>query len=185
MLFLTVSVLFVLLNIVINIVMVDFLRPGFAQFNPPAGQPPITQPGAAQPGMMQPVPMQSVTTLPQMPGPPVSNTLNNNTLLPNFGVNTYSTATGEVRVPFQVDTSRMMAFSVIVDDEWQMFTVLDPVNQTIAVYRIALKDGKNKSAGTCQLKSVRNISADLKFYNYNGVTPQPEEVQTIIDRRNH
>jgi len=154
------------LLVFVNIVMVDFLRFGFAQYNNPST-------GQYQPNMMQPGGMQQVPG--QMPG-----TLVNNAALPNFGGNTYSTATGEVRVPFQADTSRMMAFSVVVDDEWQMITMIDPVNQSIAVYRIALKGG----IGTCQLRSVRNISADLKFYNYNGVGLQPEEVQAILDSRN-
>jgi hypothetical protein len=96
------------------------------------------------------------------------------------GPTTSNTATQEVKIPFEVDTSRLMAFSVVVDNSIQTLTVLDPVNQSLAVYHIYL-DGPD--VGRCELKSVRNISADLKFYDYDSMKPFPGEVQAIIDQQ--
>ena len=105
--------------------------------------------------------------------------LNTNAMLPNFAQTTFDTTTQEVKIPFQVDTSQWLAFSVVVDNSVQTLTVLDPMNQSLAVYQIFLN---GPDAGKCELKSVRNISCDLKFDQYQAIKPFPPEVRAIVEQ---
>ena len=128
---------------------------------------PLTFGEQAQMGMSQPQPYMGMPLL------------NNNAMLPNSGQATYNTATQEFKIPFEVDTSRLLAFSVVVDNSVQTLTIVDPVNLSVAVYNIYL-NGPN--VGKCEWKSTRNISADLKFYDYESMTPLPSEVQALIEQ---
>jgi hypothetical protein len=105
--------------------------------------------------------------------------ITNNAQLPNHSQATYNMATGEVKIPFQVDTSQLLAFSVVVDNSVQTLTVLDPINQSLVVYNIYL-NGPN--AGKCELKSTRNISGDLKYDNYNAIKPLPAEMRAYVEQ---
>jgi len=151
---------------------VSFFGIGFAQGpqqTPYAGQgtvPPFG--GQPQPGMQQ---------MPPLLGTPQ---LTTNATLPNQGHATYNTATREVQIPFEVDTSKLLAFSVVVDNNVQTLTLVDPIHQTLAVYHVYL-NGPN--AGRCEWKSTRNISADLKFYDHESMTPLPREVQAFIEQK--
>jgi len=122
-------------------------------------------------------------TVPQMTGTSFGFPyINNNTTLPNQSQVTYNSATQETLVPFQLDTSRWLAFSVVVDDTVQTLTVLDPANQALAVYHIYLT-GSDK--GKCELMSVRNISGDLRFDVYNPMpnTPLPAQMRDVIEQK--
>jgi hypothetical protein len=146
---------------------------GFAQ----GQQPPYNTQGLPPPFGVTPAPPMGMQQMPPSMG---VQQISNNAMLPNQTQATYNTATQEVKIPFQVDTSRLMAFSVVVDNSTQTLTVLDPVNQSLAVYHVYL-NGPN--VGKCELQSVRNISADLKFYDYDSMKPFPGEVQAIIDQQ--
>ncbi len=104
----------------------------------------------------------------------------NNAMLPNHAQATYNTATQEVNIPFQFDTSRWLAFSVVVDNNVQTLTVVDPVNQSIAVYHVYLS-GPN--TGKFELKSVRNISADLKYDAYEPLEPHPAKMRALLEQK--
>ena len=110
--------------------------------------------------------------------------ITNNAVLPNQSQVTYNSATQDVRIPFQLDTSRWLAFSVVIDNSVQTLTVLDPANQALAVYHIYLT-GSDK--GKCELMSVRNISGDLKFDVYNPMpnTPLPSEIRAIVEQKEY
>ena len=143
---------------------------GFAQ----GPQPPYTPPYPPQ----NTAPPFGFTPQPAVP-PQFGTPLLNNAMIPNQSVATYNMATQEVVIPFQADTSKWLAFSVVVDNNVQTLTVLDQVNQSLAVYHVFL-NGPNM--GKCELKSVRNISADLKFYDYESMGPLPREVQALIEQ---
>jgi hypothetical protein len=117
-----------------------------------------------------------------VPRPNVPQMLNNNAVLQNQGQASYNLASGEVHVPFQLDTSRFLAFSAIVDNQWQTITVLDTSNQTLAVYQVALT-ANGQDAGKCYLRSVRNIAGDLKFDEYEATKPRPSEVRAIVEQK--
>ena len=105
--------------------------------------------------------------------------INNNAILPNHSQATLNMATQEVNIPFQMDTSRLLAFSVVVDNNVQTLTLLDPINQSLAVYHVYL-NGPN--VGKCELRSVRNFSADLKYDNYEAMKPLPSVVRAIVEQ---
>ncbi|MDR1383419.1 MAG: hypothetical protein LBJ67_06185 [Planctomycetaceae bacterium] len=176
-------------------VVAQFWGLGFAQ-NPAAQLPPtfsnlpqnelnympIQQQSASQPP--SPMIVQSNEVFGQVVPRPNMPNLSSNAVLPNQGQTTYNMANGEVNIPFQLDTSRLLAFSAIVDNQWQTITVLDPANQTLAVYQVSLlANGQN--AGKCYLRSVRNIAGDLKFDEYEATKPKPSEVRAIIEQKNH
>ena len=146
-------------------VAVSYFGIGFAQ----GQQPPYPPQGTVPFFGSQPV-------VPPQFGVPL---ISNNTMLPNQTVATLNTTTHDVTIPFQVDTSRLLAFSVVVDNNIQTLTVLDPINQSLAVYNIYLS-GTNM--GKCEWKSTRNISADLEYYDYESIKPSPAEVRTFVDQ---
>ena len=148
----------------------SFLGIGFAQVQQ---QPPYTDQGTVPPFGVQTQPGMQ-----QMP-PPFGMPLINNAMLPNHAQATYNTATQEFKIPFEVDTSRLLAFSVVVDNSVQTLTIVDPINQSVAVYHVYLS-GLN--VGKCELKSVRNISADLKFFDYESIGLSPREVKAFIEQ---
>jgi len=49
----------------------------------------------------------------------------------------------------------------------------------VAVYHVYLN---GPHAGKCELKSVRNISADLKFFDYESIGLSPREVKAFIEQ---
>lgn len=143
---------------------------------PPFGTPPQT---TNEPPIQ---PMYRNEMQPNQPAPPAQGgfALNNNTMLPNQGHATFNTATQEVHIPFEMDTSRLMAFSVVVDENVQTLTVVDPVEKSVAVYNIYL--GKGPNAGKIEWMSGRNIFADLKYDEYNPMKPFPKEVRAVLEQ---
>jgi len=157
----------------------SFLEIGFAQgqyppYNTQGTPQPFGEP--PQPGMQQIQPQMGMPHPQHITGTPL---LNNNTMLPNHSQVTYNTATQDVTIPFQVDTSRWLAFSVVVDNSVQTLTIVDPINQSVAVYHVYLS---GPDWGKIELKSVRSISADLKYYDFESMKPFPREVQAIVDQ---
>ena len=146
---------------------------------PPFGVTPVLPQGQMSAG---PLPSGGVmgfgTSVPPMNGAPV---IDNNAILPNQAQATFNTTTEEVRIPFEIDTSRLLAFSVVVDNSVQTLTVIDPINQTLLVYHIHL--GNSPNAGKCELTSARSIAADLKFDNYETMRPYPSEVRSWLEQR--
>jgi uncharacterized membrane protein YccF (DUF307 family) len=131
------------------------------------------------------VPYQSQATVPPFGIQPPVNALpfgppyiNNNAMLSNQTQATFNMGTQEVNIPFQIDTSRWLAFSVVVDNSVQTVTVLDPINQSLVVYHIYL-DGPDM--GKCELTSARYISADLKYDSYEAMKPFPPQVRATIE----
>ena len=58
----------------------------------------------------------------------------------------------------------------------QQLTVIDPRTRSMAVYHV------EKNTGKVTLKSVRQIHWDLQLDEFNGVSPTPREIQTLLSR---
>ncbi|HEX3998978.1 MAG TPA: hypothetical protein VHX65_10540 [Pirellulales bacterium] len=59
----------------------------------------------------------------------------------------------------------------------QQVTVIDPRSRRMAVYHV------DSATGIVSLKSVRNIQFDLMISEFNGVSPLPREIQSML--QNH
>ena len=130
----------------------------------------------SQTGTVPPFGTQPTVNAPQFGSPYI----NHNAMLPNQSQATYNMATQEVNIPFQLDTSRWLAFSVVIDDTVQTVTVLDPAERSMAVYHVYLT-GPDK--GKIELMSERNIAADLKFDGYNAMSPLPVEMRANAEKK--
>lgn len=53
--------------------------------------------------------------------------------------------------------------------------IFDPVRQVFAVYHV------DAASGQIMLKSVRNLSADLRLEQFNSGAPAPKDIQAMID----
>ena len=61
-------------------------------------------------------------------------------------------------------------------DGTQQLCVLDPRQRVVAVYHIDV------DKGGISLQSVRNIYWDLRINHFNGTTPLPEEIRSLIEQ---
>ena len=58
-----------------------------------------------------------------------------------------------------------------------MLTVVDPQTRVLAVYRI------DPATGEVTLRGVRNFQFDLQMDEFNGVSPTPREIRSLLQRR--
>lgn len=73
--------------------------------------------------------------------------------------------------------SELIAFSTQVGDKLQQLTVLDPRQQTLMIYHV------ESSTGTVTLKSVRNIHFDTQLMEFNGTSPRPQDIRSMLGTR--
>ncbi len=73
--------------------------------------------------------------------------------------------------------SDLIALATPVGDARQQLTVIDPKARVVSVYHIEL------ATGEITLKSVRNINFDLQMTEFNGVSPLPREIRSLIESR--
>jgi hypothetical protein len=59
----------------------------------------------------------------------------------------------------------------------QLLTVVDPRTRAVSVYHV---DALN---GTLSLKCVRNIHWDLQMVEFNGASPLPREIRSMLEPR--
>ena len=62
-------------------------------------------------------------------------------------------------------------------DNRQMLTVIDSRVRVVSVYHVDV------ASGAITLKSVRNIHWDLQMVDYNGVSPLPGELRSMLGQR--
>ena len=55
--------------------------------------------------------------------------------------------------------------------------VIDPQTRSMSVYHI------DRASGEISLKSVRNVRWDLMMEEFNGVSPTPSEIRSLLNRR--
>jgi len=61
--------------------------------------------------------------------------------------------------------------------EGQQLTVIDPATRVVCIYHVSAKTGE------ISLKSIRNISWDLRMTQFNAVNPLPEEIRSLVEQR--
>jgi hypothetical protein len=59
----------------------------------------------------------------------------------------------------------------------QQITVIDPELRSLSVYHIEL------STGEVTLKSVRKIHWDLQMTDFNGTSPLPQDVRSLLEQK--
>jgi hypothetical protein len=59
----------------------------------------------------------------------------------------------------------------------QFLTVIDPREKVISVYQLNLTNGE------IELKAVRRIEWDLRMDEFNGVSPLPRDIRSMLDQR--
>lgn len=59
---------------------------------------------------------------------------------------------------------------------YQQVTVIDSRTNRLAVYHVA------QATGEIELKSVRDVTWDLKLDHFNGVDPLPRAIRGMTDR---
>lgn len=77
----------------------------------------------------------------------------------------------------QASDDRLITLSAQLGDGRQQLTVIDPQLRTMGVYHIEAASGK------IELKSVRNFAWDLQLMQFNGASPQPQEVRSMVEPR--
>jgi hypothetical protein len=67
----------------------------------------------------------------------------------------------------------------VLDDEGrpQRVIVIDSASRVMAVYDVV------RDSGEIQLKSVRNITADLQMLEFNSGAPSPADIQETLQRK--
>jgi hypothetical protein len=71
----------------------------------------------------------------------------------------------------------LIALSSPAGDHRQQLTVVDPALKVVSVYHI------DSVTGDIVLKSVRNIHWDLQMVEFNGSSPSPKEIRSLLEQR--
>lgn len=75
-------------------------------------------------------------------------------------------------------TSDLITSTAPVAGNRQLVTVIDPKTRVLAVYMI---DG---TSGEITLKSVRAFQWDLQLAEFNGTSPLPREIRSLVEKHN-
>ena len=76
--------------------------------------------------------------------------------------------------PLPPGPGQLVVLPPVVHQQVQQVVVVDQRQRAIAVYHIDL------TSGGIRLKAVRQIGWDLMLENFNGATPLPREVRTLV-----
>jgi hypothetical protein len=69
----------------------------------------------------------------------------------------------------------LITFTSQAPENRQQLTVIDPRTRAMAIYHI------DSTTGVVSLKSVRNIQYDLMMSEFNGVSPLPREIRSMVE----
>lgn len=73
--------------------------------------------------------------------------------------------------------AELVTLATPVGENRQMLTIVDPRTRAICVYHVEM------ASGAIALKSVRNIHWDLQMTDYNGVSPLPGELRSMLGQK--
>ncbi len=71
----------------------------------------------------------------------------------------------------------LIALGFEKDDSPPMVVVVDPKTNGMSTYHV------DRMTGEITLKSVRNVRWDLQMEEFNGVSPTPQDIRSLLDRR--
>jgi hypothetical protein len=81
------------------------------------------------------------------------------------------------RQPLQsVPGDQLIALSLDLGNSGQQVTLIDTSRQVMGVYHI------DRTSGEISLKCVRNTHWDLLMDEFNGVSPSPREIRSLLQR---
>ena len=72
-------------------------------------------------------------------------------------------------------SSTLITVATPAGEHRQQLTVVDSDTRTLAVYHI------DTTSGEISLKSVRNINYDLRMIEFNGTSPLPREIRSLLE----
>jgi len=72
---------------------------------------------------------------------------------------------------------QLIALTSDVDQTHQQVTIIDSNSRVMSVYHI------DRKSGEITLKSVRNVNWDLQMEEFNGVSPSPREIRSLLEQR--
>ncbi len=73
--------------------------------------------------------------------------------------------------------SDLLALSMELSDGRQQVVLVDGRSRAVGVYHV------DRGTGQISLKSVRNVQWDLLMDDFNGGTPAPQEIRSLLDSR--
>lgn len=73
-------------------------------------------------------------------------------------------------------TPELVTLTTTLGDAQQQLTLIDTRQRVLAVYHI-------DAAGEVALRCVRNFHWDLQMNEFNGVSPLPGEIRSLIEQR--
>jgi len=73
--------------------------------------------------------------------------------------------------------AELIALTTPAGEGRQQLTVIDPKMRVLSVYQIDL------ATGAVTLKSVRNFHWDLQMVEFNGVSPLPRDIRSLLESR--
>ncbi len=71
----------------------------------------------------------------------------------------------------------LLALGFEEDGAAPQVVIVDPNTRAMSVYQI------DRTSGEITLKSVRNVRWDLQMEEFNGVSPTPSEIRSLLERR--
>ncbi len=74
-------------------------------------------------------------------------------------------------------SDQLIALSSDADKLNQQVTLIDPRGRVMSVYHI------NRQTGEITLKGVRKFDWDLQMEDFNGVSPSPREIRSLLQQR--
>ena len=74
-------------------------------------------------------------------------------------------------------SGQVFAFPLQSNEGPERVVLVDPNQRSLAVYHI------DRKTGAISLRSVRNVHWDLGLDDFNGVSPAPREIRTLLQHR--
>ena len=75
------------------------------------------------------------------------------------------------------EASSLIAFQVPAAEGRQQLTLIDADKRVVSIYHIDPKSGE------ISLKSVRDINWDLQMTEFNGASPLPREIRSLVEQK--
>jgi hypothetical protein len=76
----------------------------------------------------------------------------------------------------QATTEELLTHTASLADGGEQLCVVDPQLRVVAIYHI------DPVKGELALRSVRNIYWDLRMNHFNGVSPLPQEIRSLLEQ---
>lgn len=86
-------------------------------------------------------------------------------------------AYGQAPAGYPPAASSMIALRCDGPEGAEMLTLIDTHTRVLSVYHV------DRASGKVSLKSVRNVYWDLQMEEFNGLSPTPRDIQSLLRQR--